>query len=93
MSNTVDVSLDDIRTLQKRTRDKEYRLRKQGASQASIDKRIVVQRKGHDASAAQTLCQAARPFQQEGRLCRLGFWRCYPKVIYHTVAQAYHGSQ
>lgn len=38
MANTVDVSLDDIRTLQKRTRDKEYRLRKQGASQESIDK-------------------------------------------------------
>lgn len=38
MATTVDVSLDDIRTLQKRTRDKEYRLRKQGASQESIDK-------------------------------------------------------
>lgn len=38
MANTVDVSLDDIRILQKRTRDKEYRLRKQGASQESIDK-------------------------------------------------------
>lgn len=38
MANTVDVSLDDIRTLQKRTRDKEYRLRKQGASQDSINK-------------------------------------------------------
>lgn len=38
MANTVDVSLDDIRILQKRTRDKEYRLRKQGASQESINK-------------------------------------------------------
>lgn len=38
MANTVDVSLDDIRTLQKRTRDKEYRLRKQGASKESIDR-------------------------------------------------------
>lgn len=38
MATTVDVSLDDIRTLQKRTRDKEYRLRKQGASQKSINK-------------------------------------------------------
>lgn len=38
MANTVDVSLDDIRIFQKRTRDKEYRLRKQGASQESIDK-------------------------------------------------------
>lgn len=38
MANTIDVSLDDIRTLQKRTRDKEYRLRKQGSSQENIDK-------------------------------------------------------
>ena len=38
MANTVGVSLDDIRVLQKRTRDKEYRLRKQGASQDSIAK-------------------------------------------------------
>ena len=38
MSNIADVSLADIRVLQKRTRDKEYRLRKQGASQESIDK-------------------------------------------------------
>lgn len=38
MANAVDVSLDDIRTLQKRTRDKEYRLRKQGATRESIGK-------------------------------------------------------
>ena len=38
MANAVDVSLDDIRIFQKRTRDKEYRLRRQGASQESIDK-------------------------------------------------------
>lgn len=38
MANTVDVSLDDIRRLHKRTCDKEYRLRKQGASQDSIAK-------------------------------------------------------
>lgn len=31
-------SLDDVRRVQKQTRDKEYRLRKQGANQSSIDK-------------------------------------------------------
>lgn len=65
MANTVDVSLDDIRILQKRTRDKEYRLRKQGASQENIDK--VSPRESWGSVKAMTPAQRRRYAKQLDR--------------------------
>lgn len=70
MANTVDVSLDDIRTLQKRTRDKEYRLRKQGASQESIDK--VSPRESWGIVKAMTPVQRRRYAKQLDRFNKKG---------------------
>lgn len=70
MANTVDVSLDDIRTLQKRTRDKEYRLRKQGASQDSIDK--VSPRGSWGSVKAMTPVQRMRYAEQLDRFNKKG---------------------
>lgn len=70
MANTVDVSLDDIRTLQKRTRDKEYRLRKQGASQDSIDK--VSPRESWGTVKAMTPVQRMRYAKQLNRFNKKG---------------------
>lgn len=70
MSNTVDVSLDDIRNLQKRTRDKEYRLRKQGASQESIDK--VSPREPWSSVKAMTPAQRRRYAKQLDRFNKKG---------------------
>lgn len=70
MANTVDVSLDDIRTLQKRTRDKEYRLRKQGASQESIGK--VSPRESWGTVKAMTPVQRRRYAKQLDRFNKKG---------------------
>lgn len=70
MANTVDVSLDDIRTLQKRTRDKEYRLRKQGASQDSINK--VSPRESWGSVKAMTPVQRMRYAKQLDRFNKKG---------------------
>lgn len=70
MANTVDVSLDDIRILQKRTRDKEYRLRKQGASQESIDK--VSPRESWSSVKAMTPAQRRRYAKQLDRFNKKG---------------------
>lgn len=70
MANTVDVSLDDIRTLQKRTRDKEYRLRKQGASQESIGK--VSPRESWGSVKAMTPVQRRRYAKQLDRFNKKG---------------------
>lgn len=70
MANAVDVSLDDIRTLQKRTRDKEYRLRKQGASQESIDK--VSPRESWGSVKAMTPVQRRRYAKQLDRFNKKG---------------------
>lgn len=70
MANTVDVSLDDIRTLQKRTRDKEYRLRKQGASQESINK--VSPRESWGTVKAMTPVQRRRYASQLDRFNKKG---------------------
>lgn len=70
MANTVDVSLDDIRTLQKRTRDKEYRLRKQGASQKRIDK--VSPRESWGSVKAMTPVQRMRYAKQLDRFNKKG---------------------
>lgn len=70
MANTVDVSLDDIRTLQKRTRDKEYRLRKQGASQESTDK--VSPRESWSSVKAMTPAQRRRYAKQLDRFNKKG---------------------
>lgn len=70
MANTVDVSLDDIRTLQKRTRDKEYRLRKQGASQESIDK--VSPRESWGSVKAMSAAQRRRYAKQLDRFNKKG---------------------
>lgn len=70
MANIVDVSLDDIRALQKRTRDKEYRLRKQGASQDSIDK--VSPRKSWGSVKAMTPVQRRRYAKQLDRFNKKG---------------------
>lgn len=70
MANTVDVSLDDIRILQKRTRDKEYRLRKQGASQDSIDK--VSPRESWGSVKAMTPVQRMRYAKQLDRFNKKG---------------------
>lgn len=70
MSNTVGVSLDDIRILQKRTRDKEYRLRKQGASQESIDK--VSPRESWGSVKAMTPAQRRRYANQLDRFNKKG---------------------
>lgn len=70
MANTVDVSLDDIRTFQKRTRDKEYRLRKQGASQESIDK--VSPRESWGSVKAMTPAQRRRYAKQLDRFNKKG---------------------
>lgn len=65
MANTVGVSFDDIRILQKRARDKEYRLRKQGASQESIDK--VSPRESWSSVKAMTPVQRRRYAKQLDR--------------------------
>lgn len=70
MANTVGVSLDDIRTLQKRARDKEYRLRKQGASQESIDK--VSPRESWGGVKAMTPAQRMRYAKQLDRFNKKG---------------------
>lgn len=70
MANTIDVSLDDIRTLQKRSRDKEYRLRKQGASQDSIDK--VSPRESWGSVKAMTPVQRMRYAKQLDRFNKKG---------------------
>lgn len=70
MATTVDVSLDDIRTLQKRTRDKEYRLRKQGASQKRIDK--VSPRESWSSVKAMTPVQRRRYAKQLDRFNKKG---------------------
>lgn len=70
MANAVDVSLDDIRTLQKRARDKEYRLRKQGASQESIDK--VSPRESWGSVKAMTPVQRRRYAKQLDRFNKKG---------------------
>lgn len=70
MANTVGVSLDDIRRLQKRTRDKEYRLRKQGASQESIDK--VSPRESWGSVKAMTPVQRRRYAKQLDRFNKKG---------------------
>lgn len=70
MATTVDVSLDDISTLQKRTRDKEYRLRKQGASQESIDK--VSPRESWGSVKAMTPVQRRRYAKQLDRFNKKG---------------------
>lgn len=70
MATTVDVSLDDIRTFQKRTRDKEYRLRKQGASQESIDK--VSPRESWGSVKAMTPVQRRRYAKQLDRFNKKG---------------------
>lgn len=70
MANTVDVSLDDIRTLQKRTRDKEYRLRKQGASKKKIDK--VSPRESWSSVKTMTPVQRSRYAKQLDRFNKKG---------------------
>lgn len=70
MANTVDVSLDDIRALQKRTRDKEYRLRKQGASQESINQ--VSPRESWGTVKAMTPVQRRRYAKQLDRFNKKG---------------------
>ena len=70
MATTIDVSLDDIRTLQKRTRDKEYRLRKQGAFQESIDK--VSPRESWSSVKAMTPARRRRYAKQLDRFNKKG---------------------
>lgn len=70
MANAVDVSLDDIRTLQKRARDKEYRLRKQGASRESIAN--VSPRESWGSVKAMTPAQRRRYAKQLDRFNKKG---------------------